>query len=234
MSSPYGPPPGADRPPWEQPRAGQPPWGQAGWGASAPPGGYGQVPAGAGQQPPGVAEPGHYGFGQPQYSGPQYSGPQYSGPQYSGPGYPPPQPRVGPYQPPAPPYGYAPQPAFVPGPPAPDAVPVGNERTSALPWMVLSGIVLLVGVGSVLVGGFIIPGWFRQDVFDASAVQDGVEQILSGPYNITGVRGVTCPPGENVQPGTMFDCRVNIDGQWKAVTVKVKDAHGTYEVGRPR
>lgn len=218
MSSPYGPPHGG-QPPWEQPRAGQPPWGQGAWGAGAPPGGYGQVPAGTGQQPPGVAEPGHYGFGQPRYPAP---------------GYPPPQPQVSPYQPAVPPYGYAPLPAFVPGPPAPDTVPAGNERTSRLPWIVLSGIVLLVGVGSVLVGGFVIPGWFRQDVFDASAVQDGVEQILSGPYNITGVRGVMCPPGENVQPGAMFDCRVNIDGQWKAVTVKVKDAHGTYEVGRPR
>ena len=49
-----------------------------------------------------------------------------------------------------------------------------------------------------------------------------------------GVSGVTCPEGQEVEPGNSFQCQVQLGGQAKTVTVTVKNAEGVYEVGHPK
>lgn len=109
--------------------------------------------------------------------------------------------------------------------------PAPRRRRSPLRW-VLVGIGVL-GVLAVLFLGFVAPGWFSRTVFDAGAVQQGVERTLKDSYGIRGVGTVTCPPGQPVEPSHAFDCRVRVGGQQRTVTVTVTDDRGTYRVGRP-
>lgn len=207
MSSPYGPP------------GGYPQWGQPPQGPGMQPGG---VPLGYTQQeyPP---------QGYPQQGYPQQGG--YAGPP------PPAQPvQQQPIQQPqyAHPYGYGqPQPYYQsPGGFGFPAVPPKKKR-SALPW-IIGGAGALVVLAVVLVLGFVAPGFFVRSVFDAASVEKGVTQTLKGSYTIAGVGAVTCPDGEPVEVGHRFDCRVQINGADKTVTVTVKNDQGVYEVGHPK
>ena len=86
----------------------------------------------------------------------------------------------------------------------------------------------------VLFLGFVSPGWFYRTEFDATAVGNGVEQILTRSYRIEGVETATCPSGQPVRPSHTFDCQVTVAGQQKTVSVTVKDEQGTYQVSQPR
>jgi hypothetical protein len=97
------------------------------------------------------------------------------------------------------------------------------------------GIVIVVIVGLVVYAlGFINPGWFTWKVFDSDSVQLGVQQVLRDSDHIGNVQSVTCPPGEPVQPGETFACKVIVQGQPATVTINVQDAAGDYQVSLPR
>lgn len=70
-------------------------------------------------------------------------------------------------------------------------------------------------------------------VFDAAQVQDGVRRVLTESYLIGGVGEVSCPAGEDVVAGRIFECRVDIAGEKAKVTITVRDAAGGYEVSQP-
>lgn len=186
------------------PPGGHPQWGQPPQGPGMPPGGW----------PQGYPQQGGYG-GQPLPPQPVQQQPIQQ-PQY------------------APPHGYGqPQPYYQsPGGFGFPTVPPKRKR-SALPW-ILGGAGALVVVAVVLVLGFVTPGFFVRSVFDAASVEKGVTQTLKGSYNIAGVGTVTCPDGEPVEVAHRFDCRVQINGADKTVTVTVKNDQGVYEVGHPK
>ncbi|MEU0511905.1 DUF4333 domain-containing protein [Amycolatopsis sp. NPDC006125] len=70
-------------------------------------------------------------------------------------------------------------------------------------------------------------------VFDAAHVQDGVRRVLTESYLIAGVGDVSCPAGEDVVAGHIFECTVDIAGEKEKVTITVRDAAGGYEVSQP-
>ncbi|NYI92076.1 hypothetical protein HNR02_005451 [Amycolatopsis endophytica] len=70
-------------------------------------------------------------------------------------------------------------------------------------------------------------------VFDPAHVQDGVWRVLTESYLITAVGEVSCPGGEDVVAGRIFECTVDIAGEKKKVTITVRDADGGYEVSQP-
>jgi hypothetical protein len=105
------------------------------------------------------------------------------------------------------------------------------RRRGRLRLAIASAVVLLVAV--VLVLGFVTPGWFVTRVFDPAAVQTGVAQILTDDYAAGGVADIRCPEGVEVTTGATFRCDATIDGDPVTVPIRVTDAKGGYEVGRP-
>jgi Domain of unknown function (DUF4333) len=95
-----------------------------------------------------------------------------------------------------------------------------------------------VGIGAAvvvafLVLGFVTPGWFVTRVLSAEAVQTGVTKILNEAYETDGVTDVHCPERVEVVPDATFTCDATIDGDPVKVPVRVTDAKGGYQVGRP-
>lgn len=71
-------------------------------------------------------------------------------------------------------------------------------------------------------------------VFDTTALENGVTQVLTRSYGIADVTGVRCPAGQAVQVGISFDCAVTVAGQPKTVTLTVQTPDGTYQVSQPK
>lgn len=103
-----------------------------------------------------------------------------------------------------------------------------------MPW-IFGSLFAVIGMGAVLLLGFVSPGWFVRTVFDAEAVQKGVQQVLRGSYKLGAVEMVRCPREVPVEPSHTFECEVRMgSAQQRTVTVTVKDSEGTYAVGYPR
>ena len=241
--------PAAPAPGFQPPSAGQPQYGQAQYGqqpayGQAP--GYGQAPQygnpaqpqygapaapqyGAPGQAPQQAAPAQPGFGQPQYGAsaqPQGGAPQYGAPAYGATG----QPQYGA---PAYPGGVDLNATLDPKAPNP-AAPGAKGGKGKLIAAIVGGLVVVAAI--VLLTAFVWPKW-AQGGLSQSAVQDGVQKILTQPepdgYGISDVKDVSCPDGQKVESGTTFTCSVKVNGENKHVTVTVKDSDGTYEVSRP-
>jgi Domain of unknown function (DUF4333) len=224
----YGQPPSGDQPGYgqrpgqygqDQPAYGQQPgygqqYGQPGQGQQYGQPGQGQQygQPGQGQQ---YGQPGQQPYpGQQAYPG---YGQQYGQPgqQYGGPTS---QPFQSPYQQQQ--GGYPPAPA-----PAP-------KKSSALPWVLLVIGLLVIAGGVVAV--LALTGRLGKTTFDNTAVQRGVETILTGSYGLENVSNVSCPAGQEVKTGSTFDCTVTIDNQQRTVTITVKSDEGEYEVSQPK
>lgn len=223
MSSPYGPN-DPQQPGWngqqqpyqgsygQQPGAGQ----QAGWGA-APQQGY-----------PGQGYPGQQGQQGPPPGYPAYPGPQqpYGPPSqqpYGAPG----QPQYG--QPnPSSQFG-APGQQF--GQPAPYGAPGGPKKSKTPLIAAISAVVVVIAV--LLITAFLAPGWATSKVLDASAVQDGVQKVLTDTYKVSDVSKVSCPADQKVIDGGTFTCKATIGGKDTDVKITITDDNGTYQVGRP-
>lgn len=227
MSSPYGPSGGNDpQQPWGQPQQPQQPYG-GGFPPGTPSGGFpaqnpGQNPYG--QPQPGQQQP-YPGFDPSQQQTQQYGVPQ--------------QPQSNPYGTPVQgdPYGqqtqqypgqqpnpYGQQPGY--GPPVPP-----KKKSSAAIWVAAVIVVLLVG--GVLFWGFVSPAGFKKKIFDNTAVQTGIVQILKDEYKISDVGSATCTGENEVKPNTSFECKVQVGGKDKKVKIVVKTEDGEYEVGQP-
>ena len=86
---------------------------------------------------------------------------------------------------------------------------------------------------TVLVLGFVTPGWLVTRVFDATAVQNGVARVLTDDYAVGAVADVRCPADVRVSTGATFSCDATIDGDPVTVPITVTDDDGGYQVGRP-
>jgi Domain of unknown function (DUF4333) len=217
MSTPQNPP---------YPGAGDQPFNQQGWGQPTPPGGWGP-PAGQDYDDGGptraFGQPGGApGWGQQQgWQQPtQQPTQQQWGHQQGQQGWhQPTQQQWGPQQGQQWGQGY-------PG----EQPPPGAKKKSALPWIIVAVVVVVLGVVAVL--GFVAPGFFLTKVFDSASVQQGVTQVLNG-YGIGSVSAVSCPTDVKVVAGQQFQCTATIDGEQKTVPVRIVDGEGGYEVGLP-
>ncbi|SDK19249.1 protein of unknown function [Actinopolyspora mzabensis] len=106
-----------------------------------------------------------------------------------------------------------------------------RRRRRVWPWLL--GSVSLMAVLVVTVLGFVTPGWFYRTVLEADSVQQGVRQIARDSYGVAGIESVTCPAEEPVRAGHSFTCEMRVGGVSKKVRVVIRDAKGTYAVGRP-
>jgi hypothetical protein len=87
------------------------------------------------------------------------------------------------------------------------------------------------GGGAPSAGGSLAPA---SRVFDTTALENGVRQVLTQAYGLPDVTGVRCPSGQVVQVGISFDCAVTVAGQPKTVTLTVQTPDGTYQVSVPK
>lgn len=117
--------------------------------------------------------------------------------------------------------------------PPPEPEPPRRKRRAVSLW-ILGVVIMVVAALWISALGFVRPGWFVRTVFDPRGVQLGVQQVLRDSYHVNGVESVTCPPGEPVRPAITFACTVRIGDQTQTVAIAVRDATGTYWVGRPR
>ncbi|MBP2336966.1 DUF4333 domain-containing protein [Saccharothrix coeruleofusca] len=216
MTSPYGPSGGNDP---------QPQWGQQPYGGGypgTPSGGFPAQQPGYGQPDPSQQSPQQPQWGQQPPPQQPYTQ-QYPGaydPTQSNPYG---QPAQGPYG--QQPYGQQPygQPGYGPQPPA--------KKSSAVLWVVVALAVLVVG--AVGITGFVTPGFLNTKVFDNTAVQNGIVQVLKDDYKIADVESASCTGEHEVKPNTTFDCTVKVGDKDKKVKITVKTADGEYEVGQP-
>lgn len=70
-------------------------------------------------------------------------------------------------------------------------------------------------------------------VFDEVAMVDGVRDLLTRSYGVSGVEEVRCPPDQAVKVGHRFQCVVVIDGEERSVTITVRTETGEFEVSTP-
>jgi Domain of unknown function (DUF4333) len=112
----------------------------------------------------------------------------------------------------------------LPGSPTP-----GGAR-GRMPLMIGAATVVVLALVGVL--GFVTPGFFNTLVLDATAVQDGVRQVLTQDYGLE-VESVTCPEGTTVTPEVTFECTAVVDGEQVGVPIRITSTDGNYEVGRP-
>jgi hypothetical protein len=110
--------------------------------------------------------------------------------------------------------------------------PADNRRRNRRAWLgVFAGVVVvLIALG---ITGFWKPGFFVTKVFDQSAQQDAVKNILTTTFATPGVESVSCPAKQEVKAGTTFQCTAKISGQDRQVTITVTDSAGNYQVSAP-
>ncbi|TVT44144.1 DUF4333 domain-containing protein [Amycolatopsis rhizosphaerae] len=189
------------------------------YGGNEPPQ-WGQAP-----QPPGPQSGGFPAAGQPQQPPPSPQYGQEYGQQYGQqpPGFGrPPQQQPYPQQ-----YGQYPQQQFAGQQPGPFGQPAPARKGGKVLWIVIGALVVVVAALGIT--GFVTPGFFVSHVLDATAVQNGVKDMLS-QYG-TPADSVSCPPDQPVKAGTTFTCTASIGGQQQKVLVTVKDEDGLYQVG---
>jgi hypothetical protein len=92
-------------------------------------------------------------------------------------------------------------------------------------------VVLMAGVIGFL--GFVSPGFFLVKVLDPTAVQTGVQKVLTNDYGLTGVDQVRCSQGNRVVVDAKFECQATVAGGQVTVPIRITSDSGDYEVGRP-
>ena len=110
--------------------------------------------------------------------------------------------------------------------------PLPQRPTRSPARLILAGLVAL-GIIGFAITAFVTPGFLVTRVFDATAVEAGVQRIMSTEYGIEGNIAVECPEGIEVTDGATFTCTATVDGNALSVPIRVTSADGDYEVGRP-
>ncbi|MEJ8280780.1 DUF4333 domain-containing protein [Pseudonocardia spirodelae] len=95
---------------------------------------------------------------------------------------------------------------------------------------------VLAGIGAVVVAALVLGSLFwtgvlGSDTLDRTALQAGVNQVLSRDYGLQ-VGEVACPDDVAVSAGTRFTCQAVVDGEQVEVPVVVTSDQGDYQVSR--
>lgn len=211
------------QPPYEQQPHAQP---QPGYGSAVPYGqpqpGYGQYPpAGYEQAPQYGQQPGYGGYQQQPYQAPAQPSAQqaYAQQAYA-------QQTQQSYQPQT--FGQVPDGS-------------GQQAKKSHAGAIVGIVLVLLVVAAAAVVLFVKPGYLNKTVFDQTALQEGVQSILTNSptddpagYGLDGVGDVTCPSDVEVKAGASFSCTVDQNGDEKTVKISIVDDAGTYKVGIPK
>lgn len=95
---------------------------------------------------------------------------------------------------------------------------------------VLAGVGAVV-VAALVVGALFLAGVLGSDRLDRTALQAGVNQVLTQDYGLQ-VGAIACPEDVEVSAGTQFTCQAVVDGEQVEVPVVVTSDQGDYQVGR--
>lgn len=114
-------------------------------------------------------------------------------------------------------------------PALPEPVPRGaTPRRPVIAGGVAVAVLALVGLL-----GFVSPGVLVTRVFEAGALEAGVEQVLLRDYGYGEVTDVRCGDAVEVVEGARLACDATVDGAPVSVPVMVTSGDGEYAVGRP-
>lgn len=94
--------------------------------------------------------------------------------------------------------------------------------------LIAAGVVV---VAAVLVTAFLIPGWALTPTMDRTALQNGVNKVLSQDYGLQ-VGAVQCPDEVAVEVGAEFRCQALVDGEQVEVPGVITSEQGDYQVKR--
>ncbi|OLL72075.1 hypothetical protein Ae168Ps1_0447c [Pseudonocardia sp. Ae168_Ps1] len=103
--------------------------------------------------------------------------------------------------------------------------PAGNGKK----WALAGAGVLLVAV--LAVSALVWPAWLLTSHLDQTALQTGVNQVLTEDYGLQ-VGAVQCPDDVEVSAGTQFACQAVVDGEQVEVAGIVTSDEGDYQVNR--
>ena len=105
------------------------------------------------------------------------------------------------------PGGYAPPPASGPNAPSASETPVVHQRARRRKLLigVAALAVIVVAVAGFLVAAFVTPGFLDRTELDVTAVNAGVQQVLTDGYHAGQVTDVQCNGGTNpsAEPAAM-------------------------------
>ncbi|MEV1290858.1 DUF4333 domain-containing protein [Pseudonocardia sp. NPDC049635] len=96
-------------------------------------------------------------------------------------------------------------------------------------WILAGGAALLVTV--LALSAFVWPAWAVSRHLDQTALQAGVNQVLTESYGHE-VGAVQCPDDVVVAQGTAFSCQAVVDGEQVEVPGLVTSDEGDYQVNR--
>lgn len=97
---------------------------------------------------------------------------------------------------------------------------------------VITAATSVVTAATVGVLAFVTPGYFVHRVFDTTALQQGVEMVLTRDFKVEAA-AVACPSHVPVTSGLRFTCNALVGADQLPVPVRVVDSDGKYEVSRP-
>ncbi|MBF6209958.1 DUF4333 domain-containing protein [Nocardia puris] len=103
----------------------------------------------------------------------------------------------------------------------------GKSKKGLIAALAVVGVLVIAGVVGLIL--FLT----ASDELDQTAVQEGVQKVLTDSYGIQDVTDVACPSGQAVEVDATFSCTLKVSGEEKTVNIKITKEDGTYEVGRP-
>lgn len=92
---------------------------------------------------------------------------------------------------------------------------------------------LVTAVVSVLATLFATGAFTAPPVFEQEALESGVSDVLSGDFELSDVKGVSCPAEVVAERGEQFECTFSSGGEDLSVPVEVLNDEGQYRVGGP-
>ena len=104
-----------------------------------------------------------------------------------------------------------------------------REPRTTKKWGLIGGGAVLVVI--VLVTAFLWPAWAIPRHLDQTALQTGVNQVLTEDYGLE-VGAVQCPDDVVVSAGTAFSCQAVVGGEQVEVPGVVTSDEGDYQVNR--
>ena len=71
------------------------------------------------------------------------------------------------------------------------------------------------------------------DVLDQASLHEGITNVLRESYGEHDVSNVRCPEDQPITTGHTFDCKVDVAGQQRTVSIRILNDKPQYEVGAP-
>ncbi|EIE97453.1 DUF4333 domain-containing protein [Saccharomonospora glauca] len=110
-----------------------------------------------------------------------------------------------------------------------DNSPAKGAKSRTL-WLVGAAAVVVLAGGGAAVW---FSGVFSDDVLDQASLHEGITNVLRESYGEHDVSNVRCPEDQPITTGHTFDCKVDVAGQQRTVSIRILNDKPQYEVGAP-